>query len=186
MVSWYNLLGERKMEYLFLGLFVVLSIMIVINFAYEFKRVKTRKTKGIVEARINVYVPLMFIITGILFGVLFSFGYVFKFFKGFLLLQYALCLIVPLFCYLISSLLLNSKNIINEDKIIKYNIFSKNTYEIKNITLIKYHTGLLFGWASFYIKDKVAFRLSYRHHDNFRKFELIIKETSNCKVNLSK
>ena len=173
------------MIYVIFGIFLLVSMLLIINFKIEHKNILIRKNNNILEIRTNIYVSLIFLIIGFLFGAFFIICYFFNLLKEFNFQNLILSLLLPLFSYFVSLFLINNKVYMMNNKIIKKFLFFKKEWKIKDITLIKHYSNIfMFNFVIYYAKNKRAFVVSYKHQVIPCQFDQKIKELSNCKIDL--
>ena len=158
----------------------VIYLLLIGCFAYILlgeRAKRIRKKNKIVEAHYENWVAVIGWVISFIFVTLFTFGYYIHFFNEFNLLSYFITVIVCLPLLAIAYYLERWRIMIDGEKVIKYGLFLKTAFNIRDIVKIR---QTWFGYE-FYLKNKKAFRVNARYHTFSQVFVNNLKEKANLK-----
>lgn len=161
----------------------ILLVSNLIYFIWEEKNKRTRKKLGFLEVNFNAGGGFSFLswMISFLFNTLFTINYYIPFLSSSSVHYERDYFIVAL---IFSSLLIIGcycsrwKIVIKDNKLVKYGLFTKQSFNISDITEMRQ------GWFGYkyFINKKRIFSTNVRYHNCSRAFENFIIETSKCKV----
>lgn len=139
---------------------------------------RVRRKNKILEAHYENWVAVIVWAFSVTFITLFTFGYYIQFFSNeFNLLSYFITVIVFLPLLAIAYYFERWRIIIDGERVIKYGLFLKKTFNISDIITIK---QTWFGYKV-YLKNKKVFGVNARYHDFSQLFITKLEEKANLK-----
>ena len=159
----------------------VIYLLLIGCFAYILlgeRAKRIREKNKIVEAHYENWAAAIGWVISFTFVTLFTFGYYTQFFSNkFNILSYFITVIIWLPLLIISYYFERWRIIIDGERVIKYGLFLKTTFNISDIITIK---QTWFGYK-FYLKNKKVFGVNARYHDFSQLFIKKLKEKANLK-----